>query len=187
MLTRPKHHAEIFVFISCSKTTHLASLSFSDSCFSAGQTAKISLHALTVASLDNHLLLHARCNCRPLVFIIVWCSARQADCNGETVKHFIGALKCFCSFVHHTVQICGSRVTARSEAVRMTMHRYPANNLASTFCARTLSAYNIAAVYCNSCVQENMLSSNRFTSIQGKTISEFRVSLQNFRVSFWHP
>jgi len=39
-------------------------------------------------------------------------------------------------------------------------------------------------------VQENMLSSNRFTSIQSKTtskLSEFRVSLQNFRVSFWHP
>jgi len=36
-----------------------------------------------------------------------------------------------------------------------------------------------------------MLSSNRLASIQGKTISpwlsEFRLSLQNFRVSFWHP
>jgi len=35
-----------------------------------------------------------------------------------------------------------------------------------------------------------MLSSNRFTLIQGKTVywlSEFRVSLQNFSVSFWHP
>ena len=50
--------------------------------------------------------------------------------------------------------------------------------------------YNIEAVCCNGHMRENMLSSNRFTSIQGKTISslsEFRVSLQNFRVSFWHP
>jgi len=47
-------------------------------------------------------------------------------------------------------------------------------------------AYNIADVCCNSHVQENMLSSNRFTSMQGKDISwfsEFTVSLQNFRVS----
>jgi len=55
---------------------------------------------------------------------------------------------------------------------------------------KIVSAYNIPAVCCNGHVQENMLSSNIFTSIQGKTISwpwEFRVSLQNFRVSFWHP
>ena len=32
--------------------------------------------------------LHARCNCRPFVFIVVWCIARQADHNGETVKYF---------------------------------------------------------------------------------------------------
>jgi len=52
---------------------------------------------------------------------------------------------------------------------------------------KIVSVYDIAAVCCNSHVQENMLSSNRFTSIQSKTISrlsEFRVSLQNFRVSF---
>ena len=57
------------------------------SCFSADQMAKISLVALTVASLDNHLVLHARCNCQPFVFIGVWCLASQADGNGETVKH----------------------------------------------------------------------------------------------------
>jgi len=48
-------------------------------------------------------------------------------------------------------------------------------------------AYNIAAVCCSSYVQETMRISNRFTPIQGKPISrlsEFRVSLQNFRVSF---
>jgi len=60
-----------FVFISRSKTTYITSFLFSDSCFSAAQLAKLSLHALTAASLDNYLVLHARCNCRPLVFIVV--------------------------------------------------------------------------------------------------------------------
>jgi len=55
---------KLFVFISRSKTTRIASFLFSDSCFNAAQMAKISLLALTVASLDNHLVLHARCNCR---------------------------------------------------------------------------------------------------------------------------
>jgi len=53
------------VFISRSKTTHIASFMFSDSCLSAAQIAQISLLALTVASLDNHLVFHARCNYRP--------------------------------------------------------------------------------------------------------------------------
>jgi len=55
---------------------------------------------------------------------------------------------------------------------------------------KIVSAYNIAAVCWNSHVRESMLISNRFTSIRAKTISwlsEFRVSLQNFRLSFWHP
>jgi len=102
---------------------------------------------------------------------------------------FIIALKCFRSFVHHTVQICGSIAAGRSEAVRMTMHRYQIYNFRFQLLRQKIvSAYNIAAVYCNSHVEENMLSSNRFTSIQGKTtrLSEFRVSLQNFKVSFWH-
>jgi len=60
-----------FFFISRSKRTHIASFLFSDSCFSAAQIAKISLLALTVASLDYHLVLHARCNCRPFLFIVV--------------------------------------------------------------------------------------------------------------------
>jgi len=71
MLTKRKQHVEIFVFISRSKTTHIASFIFSDSCFSAAQIAKISLLALTVAVLDNHLVLHARCNYRPFVFVVV--------------------------------------------------------------------------------------------------------------------
>jgi len=50
---------------------HIASFLFSESCFSAAQIAKISLQALIVASLDNHLALHARCNCGPFAFIVV--------------------------------------------------------------------------------------------------------------------
>jgi len=78
---------KFFVFISRSKTTDIA-WCCSDSCFSAAQIAKTSLLALTAASLDNHLALNARCNCRPFVLVVVWCIARQADRNGETVKHF---------------------------------------------------------------------------------------------------
>jgi len=66
MLTKGKCHVEIFVFISRSETTHIAAFLFSDSCFSAAQIAEISLLAFTVASPDNHLVLYARCNCRPL-------------------------------------------------------------------------------------------------------------------------
>ena len=84
-----------FFFISRSKTTHIASFLFSDSCPSA---AKISLLALTVASLDNHIVLHVRCNCRPFVFILVWYIARQADRNGETVKHFHNCIKMLTQF-----------------------------------------------------------------------------------------
>jgi len=89
---------KFFVFTSCSETTHLASFSFSDSCFSAAQIGKISLLALTVATLDNHLVLHARCNCWPFFFIVVWCIARQADRNGETVKHFHNCIKVLSQF-----------------------------------------------------------------------------------------
>ena len=49
----------------------------------------------------------------------------------ETVKQWNTstiALKCFRSFVHQTVQICPSIVRGRSEAVRMTMHRYQTYN-----------------------------------------------------------
>jgi len=60
------------VFISRSKTTHIASFLFSNSCFGAAQIAKIALRALTLASLDNHApVLHARCNHRPFAFTVV--------------------------------------------------------------------------------------------------------------------
>jgi len=75
-----------FVFISHSKTTHIASFLFFDRCFihwfSAAEAPKISPQALTVASLDNPLVLHERCNCRPSVYIVVSCIARKADRNG---------------------------------------------------------------------------------------------------------
>jgi len=55
---------------------------------------------------------------------------------------------------------------------------------------RIVPAYHCSRC-CNGHVHEHMLPSNRFNSIQGKTmsswLSEFRMSLQNFMVSFWHP
>jgi len=59
------------VFTSRSKTMHTALFLVSDSCFSAAQIAKISLLAVKVVSLDNHIVLHARCNRRPSVFIVI--------------------------------------------------------------------------------------------------------------------
>jgi len=50
-----------FVFTSRSERMRFAFL-LSHSCFSAAQIAKISLLALTVASLDNYLVLNTRCN-----------------------------------------------------------------------------------------------------------------------------
>jgi len=50
-----------FVCTSRSKTMPFAYL-VSHSCFSAAHIAEISLLALTVASLDNYLVLNARCN-----------------------------------------------------------------------------------------------------------------------------
>jgi len=47
---------------------HIASFTFSDGCFSAAQIAKTLLLALTVASLDNCLVLHARYNYTDYLF-----------------------------------------------------------------------------------------------------------------------
>jgi len=68
----------------------------------------------------------------------------------------------------------------------MTMHRYHTYNFRFQIqYQKIVSGYNIAAVCCNSYEQENMLSSNRFTSRQNHIlVSEFKVSLQNFWVTF---
>jgi len=80
--------------------------------------------------------------------------------------------KCSRSFVHHAVQIWGSITRRRSEAVHMTVYRYQTHTFRFQFLRqKNVSAYNIAAVCCSSHVQENMLSSNRFTAIQGKIMS----------------
>jgi len=84
--------------------------------------------------------------------------------------------KCFRGYVHCTVQICGS-IGGRSEAVPTTMHRYEIPNL-------QLQPSVAVATCRKTCFPQFV------TSIQGKTISwlsEVRVLLQNFRVSFWHP
>jgi len=130
--------------------------------------------------------------CTPFIWHIftVFSVAHWAFIYTLNSKFNLILLKCFWSFVLHTVQICGSIVTGRSEAVRMIMQTI-LTIFISNFCTRKLCRPMItAAVCCNSHVQEDMISSNGFTSIQGKTISwlsEFRVSLQKFGVSFRHP
>ena len=76
---------------------------------------------------------------RPFVFIVVWCIAREADRNGETVKHFRNCIKCFRSFVHHTVQICG-RIVIEAETKRCAWQCTDTivTIFASKFCARKL-------------------------------------------------
>ena len=87
----------LFSYVAVNQCT-LHHFLFSYSCFSAAQIPKISLLALSVASLDNYLALHARCNCQPFVFTVVWCTARQADRNGETVNHFHNCIKVLSRF-----------------------------------------------------------------------------------------
>ena len=54
---------------------------------------------------------------------------------------------------------------SRSEAVRIIIHRYHTYNFRFQLLRQKIvSSYNIAAVCCNRHVQENLLSSNRFTS-----------------------
>jgi len=177
---------KFFVFISRSKTMHTASFLFCDSCFSETKITKILLLALTVALLNNHLVLHARCNCWCFVFIVVWCIARQADRNGETVKHFHNCIKMLLQFHTPSAQICSSTVIGRSKAVRMTMQRHHTYNFHFQIqCQKIVSTYNIVTVCCNSHMQENMLSSNRFTSIPGKTVCSSNVYVCCDNVSLW--
>jgi len=64
------------------------------------------------------------------------------------------AFKCFRSFVHHTVQTCGSAVTGLGEAVRMKVLTYLTPNFGFQLLRlKIVSAYNIPAVCCNSHVQ----------------------------------
>jgi len=44
------------------------------------------------------LALHPHSNCRPFVFIVVWCIARKANRNGETGKHFHSCIKVLSQF-----------------------------------------------------------------------------------------
>ena len=38
--------------------------------------------------------LHTRCNCRPFVFVVVWCIARQADRNDITLQPSVATTTC---------------------------------------------------------------------------------------------
>ena len=166
-----------FVFVSRSKATHIAPFLFSDSCFSAAQTAKISLLPFTVASLGQPPILHARYNCQPSV--LHRRASRSQQWNSKTLpKLHLSQFRT----PYYTNQRQHSNRPKRK--VSTTMRRYQTYNFRFQLLRQKIvSAYNIAAVCCNSHVQENELSSIRFTSIQGKTI----LWLSEFRVSFWHP
>jgi len=73
---------------------------------------------------------------------------RQASqSQRETAKHFHNCNKVLSQFVHRTVQTCGSIVRGRSEAVRMTTHRYQAYNFGFLVLRqKNVTAYNIEAV-----------------------------------------
>jgi len=119
--------------------------------------------SFSVASLENHLILHACCNCRSFVFIVVWCIARQVDRNGEIVKHFhdcIKVLSQFCTPYCTNLRQYSNR-PKRGGADDNTQIPYSQFSLPTS--APKQSSYNIGAVCCNSHVQENML-----TSVQGK-------------------
>jgi len=167
-----------FFFTSRNKTMPISSFIFSNSCFSAAQRANMSLLALIVPSLDNYLVLHARCNCRLFVFIVVWCIARQADNCIKELLQFRTPYRTNLRQYSNRPKRDGAYDNAQIPNLQYSLPTSAPENCVDL------------AVCCNSHVQENMLSSHRFSSIQGKTISwlsEFRVSLQNFRVSFWHP
>ena len=171
---------EFFGFISRSETTRIALFLFSDSCFSA---AKISLLTLAVASLDNHLVLHAPCNCRPFVFIVVWCSARHTDRKGETVKHFHNWIKILSQFrtPYYTNLRQYSKRRKWGGAHDNAQMLYLQFSL-PTSAPEIVSAYNTAAACCNV-----FFKSFYFDTRQNlDSVPEFRVSLQNCRVSFWH-
>jgi len=146
------------------------------------------LAALTTTSVDNSPVLHARCNRWPFVFIPVWCIARHADRNVETAKHFHNCSKVLSHFyTAYKSSTVPQQAKARRYAWQWTDTMLPIS--AFNFCASELCRPIVPAVFCNSYVQENMLSSNHLTSIEDKTVPwlpKFRVPLQNFRVSFWH-
>jgi len=108
----------------------------------------------------------------------------QADRNSETVKHFHNCIKVLSQL---RTPYCTNlpQYSKKREAVRMTMHRDHTYNFRFQLLRqKTVTAYDIAAVCCNSRVRENVLSSKRFTSKQGKIISlAFRI--QGVIAKFW--
>ena len=108
------------------------------------------------------------CNCR-LFIIVVWCTARQNDRSGETVKHYHNCINVLSQFRAY----CTNLRQYSNRPKRGDTH----DNCTDTILnfrfqlmrQKIVSTYNIAT-YCNRHVQEKMLSSNCFSSIQVKTI-----------------
>ena len=142
---------KFFALKSLSKITFMASFLVSDSCFSAAQITKTSLVALTVSSccFTRQPPWFACALQLPAFYLHCSLMHRQASrsqrWNSKTLPNCMW--KCFRSFVHHTVQICGSIVTGRSEMVRMTMHSHQTYKFRFHLLSQKIvSSYNIAAV-----------------------------------------
>ena len=139
-LTKGKQHLKSPCI--SNRLTHTGSFLFSDGCFSAGQIATISLLAVIVASHDNHPVLHECCNCRPFVFIVVRCIARQAYRKVKTWKHF-GLHNCIKMLSQFRTLYCTNLRQYSKRPKRGGAHdNAQLPNLqffASSFCAKNLS------------------------------------------------
>jgi len=135
--------------------------------------AKISL-ILTAASLDNHLVLNARCNCRPLVLVVFDASPGKPFATAKQQNTSIIAVlfvKCFRSFVHCTnlrqYSKRPKRGGAHDNAQIPNLQLQP--SVAVATCRKTCFPQFVLLQY----KQNHIL-----------WLSEFRVPLQNIRVSF---
>ena len=168
-LTKGKQHLKSPCI--SNRLTHTGSFLFSDGCFSAGQIATISLLAVIVASHDNHPVLHECCNCRPFVFIVVRCIARQAyrkvktSCL-ENLAHFC-QFRCQCWQMESTIMNFFD-FTSRSKTTHIA---------SSLFSDRCFSAAQIAKISLLALTVASL--DNRPVTRRGKTPSaNFWVSLE---------
>ena len=88
-----------FVFVSRSGTTHVASFLFFDrGLIQCGPKSENLTPSSRCCISRQPPCLHAHCNCRCIVIIVVWSIVRQADRNGETVKHFHNCIEVLSQF-----------------------------------------------------------------------------------------
>jgi len=146
-------------------------------CFSAAQIAKMSLLALHSCLTRQLPCLHARCNLQlpTFVFTVVWCLTRQADRNGETVKHFNNCIKVLSYFL---TLYKSAETQQQAEARRCTWQCTDGILIisASNFCARELCRSIIAShVAIATCRKTCFLNSFYFNTRQNHIFLAFRI------------